>query len=185
MSACGSHTSTVSGISCWCWCLIGRGSWVCFMFAYCSCRVKLAHRCAWKRCCLGVKSWDELVHPPFLGSTPATNSIIHNRTQQVEQCPSDAPFIVVPLCRHTESPTQNPFNRTLSPARRDELAKIRQRQLANAVQYIWEKTSLLLDTSTLVSGRAVRNTATVRPKNTQPNTHYQLYSLYACFFGLS
>lgn len=39
---------------------------------------------------------------------------------------------------HTESPTQNPFNRTLSPARRDELAKIRQRQLANAVHYIWE-----------------------------------------------
>lgn len=41
-------------------------------------------------------------------------------------------------CNHTESPTQNPFNRTLSPARRDELAKIRQRQLANAVHYIWE-----------------------------------------------
>lgn len=39
---------------------------------------------------------------------------------------------------HTESPTQNPYNRTLSPARRDELAKIRQRQLANAVHYIWE-----------------------------------------------
>ncbi|KAM7420986.1 hypothetical protein PAMA_015267 [Pampus argenteus] len=38
----------------------------------------------------------------------------------------------------TESPTQNPFNRTLSPARREELAKIRQRQLANAVHYIWE-----------------------------------------------
>ncbi|XP_024122799.1 germ cell-specific gene 1-like protein [Oryzias melastigma] len=38
----------------------------------------------------------------------------------------------------TESPTQNPFNQTLSPARRDELAKIRQRQLANAVHYIWE-----------------------------------------------
>ncbi|XP_013868110.1 germ cell-specific gene 1-like protein isoform X1 [Austrofundulus limnaeus] len=38
----------------------------------------------------------------------------------------------------TESPTQNPFNRTLSPARRDELDKIRQRQLANAVHYIWE-----------------------------------------------
>lgn len=38
----------------------------------------------------------------------------------------------------SESPTQNPFNRTLSPARRDELAKIRQRQLANAVHYIWE-----------------------------------------------
>ncbi|TKS82181.1 Germ cell-specific gene 1-like protein [Collichthys lucidus] len=38
----------------------------------------------------------------------------------------------------TESPTQNPFNRTLSPARRDELAKIKQRQLANAVHYIWE-----------------------------------------------
>ncbi|XP_061573009.1 germ cell-specific gene 1-like protein isoform X3 [Cololabis saira] len=38
----------------------------------------------------------------------------------------------------TESPTQNPFNHTLSPARKDELAKIRQRQLANAVQYIWE-----------------------------------------------
>ncbi|KAM6910284.1 germ cell-specific gene 1-like protein [Xenentodon cancila] len=38
----------------------------------------------------------------------------------------------------TESPTQNPFNHTLSPARRDELAKIRQRQLANAVHYIWE-----------------------------------------------
>lgn len=37
-----------------------------------------------------------------------------------------------------ESPTQNPYNRTLSPARRDELAKIRQRQLANAVHYIWE-----------------------------------------------
>ncbi|KAK2844703.1 hypothetical protein Q5P01_011362 [Channa striata] len=32
----------------------------------------------------------------------------------------------------TESPTQNPFNRTLSPARREELARIRQRQLANA-----------------------------------------------------
>ena len=42
------------------------------------------------------------------------------------------------LCCHTESPTQNPYNRTLSPARRDELAKIRQRQLANAVHYIWE-----------------------------------------------
>ncbi|XP_033983687.1 germ cell-specific gene 1-like protein isoform X2 [Trematomus bernacchii] len=38
----------------------------------------------------------------------------------------------------TESPTQNPYNRTLSPARRDELARIRQRQMANAVQYIWE-----------------------------------------------
>ncbi|KAM4736173.1 germ cell-specific gene 1-like protein isoform 2-T2 [Anableps anableps] len=38
----------------------------------------------------------------------------------------------------TESPTQNPFNRTLSPARREELDKIRQRQLANAVHYIWE-----------------------------------------------
>lgn len=38
----------------------------------------------------------------------------------------------------TESPTQNPFNRTLSPARRDELDKIRQRQLSNAVHYIWE-----------------------------------------------
>ncbi|XP_053736681.1 uncharacterized protein si:ch211-149k23.9 isoform X2 [Synchiropus splendidus] len=38
----------------------------------------------------------------------------------------------------TESPTPNPFNRTLSPARREELAKIRQRQLANAVHYIWE-----------------------------------------------
>lgn len=37
-----------------------------------------------------------------------------------------------------ESPTQNPYNRTLSPARRDELSKIRQRQLANAVHYIWE-----------------------------------------------
>lgn len=37
-----------------------------------------------------------------------------------------------------ESPTQNPYNRTLSPARRDELTKIRQRQLANAVHYIWE-----------------------------------------------
>lgn len=37
-----------------------------------------------------------------------------------------------------ESPTQSPYNRTLSPARRDELAKIRQRQLANAVHYIWE-----------------------------------------------
>eukprot|EP00063_Salmo_salar_P082422 XP_014057257.1 PREDICTED: germ cell-specific gene 1-like protein isoform X2 [Salmo salar] len=38
----------------------------------------------------------------------------------------------------TESPTQNPYNRTLSPQRRDELAKIRQRQLDNAVHYIWE-----------------------------------------------
>lgn len=37
-----------------------------------------------------------------------------------------------------ESPTQNPYNRTLSPARRDELARIKQRQLANAVHYIWE-----------------------------------------------
>ncbi|XP_028835009.1 germ cell-specific gene 1-like protein [Denticeps clupeoides] len=38
----------------------------------------------------------------------------------------------------TESPTPSPFNRTLSPKRREELAKIRQRQLANAVHYIWE-----------------------------------------------
>ncbi|XP_031432145.1 germ cell-specific gene 1-like protein [Clupea harengus] len=41
----------------------------------------------------------------------------------------------------TESPTpdpRGPSNRTLSPKRREELAKIRQRQLANAVQYIWE-----------------------------------------------
>nr|XP_046171986.1 germ cell-specific gene 1-like protein isoform X1 [Oncorhynchus gorbuscha] len=38
----------------------------------------------------------------------------------------------------TESPTQNPYNRTLPPQRRDELAKIRQRQLDNAVHYIWE-----------------------------------------------
>ncbi|XP_024861571.1 uncharacterized protein si:ch211-149k23.9 isoform X1 [Kryptolebias marmoratus] len=42
------------------------------------------------------------------------------------------------LDRQHESPTQSPFNRTLSPARREELAKIRQRQLANAVHYIWE-----------------------------------------------
>lgn len=42
------------------------------------------------------------------------------------------------FCVAPESPTQNPYNRTLSPARRDELAKIRQRQLANAVHYIWE-----------------------------------------------
>lgn len=41
-------------------------------------------------------------------------------------------------CVTPESPTQNPYNRTLSPARRDELARIRQRQLANAVHYIWE-----------------------------------------------
>lgn len=47
-------------------------------------------------------------------------------------------FSVSSPCAVTESPTQNPFNRTLSPARRDELAKIRQRQLANAVHYIWE-----------------------------------------------
>lgn len=38
----------------------------------------------------------------------------------------------------TESPTQNPYNRTLSPARKDELARIKQRQMANAVSYIWE-----------------------------------------------
>lgn len=52
--------------------------------------------------------------------------------------PATLSFTIVLLCRHTESPTQNPYNRTLSPARRDELAKIRQRQLANAVHYIWE-----------------------------------------------
>lgn len=50
---------------------------------------------------------------------------------------SSQPFSFLSLC-YAESPTQNPFNRTLSPARRDELAKIRQRQLANAVHYIWE-----------------------------------------------
>ncbi|KAF7666821.1 hypothetical protein LDENG_00089360 [Lucifuga dentata] len=38
----------------------------------------------------------------------------------------------------TESPTQSPLNLTLSPARQEELAKIRQRQQANAVHYIWE-----------------------------------------------
>ncbi|KAL6489564.1 hypothetical protein AOLI_G00041960 [Acnodon oligacanthus] len=41
----------------------------------------------------------------------------------------------------TESPTpdpRGPSNRTISPKRREELARIRQRQLANAVHYIWE-----------------------------------------------
>lgn len=46
--------------------------------------------------------------------------------------------LVTLFCCYTESPTQNPYNRTLSPARREELARIRQRQLANAVHYIWE-----------------------------------------------
>ncbi|XP_016145242.1 germ cell-specific gene 1-like protein [Sinocyclocheilus grahami] len=40
----------------------------------------------------------------------------------------------------TESPTSDPQNPlpTLLPKRREELARIRQRQLANAVHYIWE-----------------------------------------------
>ncbi|KAI1885836.1 hypothetical protein AGOR_G00207880 [Albula goreensis] len=44
----------------------------------------------------------------------------------------------------TEKPTQDPKNEssgpisTVSPKRREELFKIRQRQLANAVHYIWE-----------------------------------------------
>ncbi|KAG7269343.1 hypothetical protein CRUP_006701 [Coryphaenoides rupestris] len=52
--------------------------------------------------------------------------------------------VVKPLClspvkmKDCESPTQSPFTRTMSPVRRDELARIRQRQLANAVHYIWE-----------------------------------------------
>lgn len=59
----------------------------------------------------------------------------HIKNEQVQNRTLNLLFSTVTL---SESPTQNPYNRTLSPARREELAKIRQRQLANAVHYIWE-----------------------------------------------
>lgn len=48
----------------------------------------------------------------------------------------------VVLLRLPEAPTPDPkssvSNVTLSPLQKEELAKIRRKQLANAVQYIWE-----------------------------------------------
>lgn len=83
-----------------------------------------------------MKTAQKLHNPPSAFSDSAPLSI--SGICSYKNVPAMLFFTIVLLCHHTESPTQNPYNRTLSPARRDELAKIRQRQLANAVHYIWE-----------------------------------------------
>lgn len=46
------------------------------------------------------------------------------------------------MCVYPEAPTPDPkkppSNVTLSPLQREEVARLRRKQLANAVQYIWE-----------------------------------------------
>lgn len=50
--------------------------------------------------------------------------------------------LFVPFIHHPETPTPDPrippTNVTLSPLQKEELARLRKKQLANAVHYIWE-----------------------------------------------